>query len=367
MNRNGHRPEVLVSDGGVGQARSTLATVRALPLAGYAPVVTTSGPHSVAAASRFCVRSVAVPKVSDPAYAKAIRAELARGRYLTFLAAGDEALLAMGAEVRRFVDKSRLAVEAEKVGLHSTPGLVFESVQALIAARSDLYYPVVIKPTQPGGKVRCFGSEERLLTLRDEGGAVVVQPYLRDRLRAVAGVMFDGRLIASVHQRYLRTWPTDCGGACAAETVAPDVETEDRLAALLGSFEGVFQAQFAGDFLLDLNPRVYGSLPLATRAGVNFPAIYCDALRGKVPSSIARAREGVFFRWLEGDLRNVFRGMRTGELGPVQALQVLRPRAGAAHGPESLSDPRPMLTRLLFAAKSDRRRELMSSRAAGGK
>ena len=357
MNRNGHRPKVLVSDGGIGQARSTLATVRSLALAGYFPAVTTSGKHSVAAASRFCLRSIEVPLVSDPAYAEAVKAELEEGGYLTFLAAGDKALLAMGADVRRLVDKSQLAEEAERAGLESAPGVVYESVDALIAVRDKLDYPVVIKPTKPQGKVRCFGSPERLMTLQHEAGPVVVQPYLHDRLRAIGGVMFDGRLIASVHQRYLRTWPADCGGASAAETVGADLEAEEALVRLLGSFEGVFQAQFAGDYLLDLNPRVYGSLPLATRAGVNLPGIYCDALRGKVPGSTARAREGVFFRWLEGDLRNVLRGIRTRRLGPVGALNVLRPRAGAAHGPESLKDPKPMFTRLIYAAKTNRRQE----------
>ncbi|HYN36303.1 MAG TPA: ATP-grasp domain-containing protein, partial [Actinomycetota bacterium] len=134
---------------------------------------------------------------------------------------------------------------------------------------------------------------------------------------------------------------------------------------LLGGFNGVFQAQFAGDYLLDLNPRVYGSLPLATRAGVNLPGVYCDILRGNAPTETVRARTGVFFRWLEGDLRNVFEGVRERELSAREAFQLLKPRPGAAHGPESLKDPKPMIARLLYAAKSNRRRKSSSGTAAG--
>lgn len=357
MSSNGHRPEVLISDGGVGQARSTLATVRSLALAGYSGVVTTSGRHSVAAASRHCVRSVPVPSVSDPGYAPAIRAELERGSYLTFLAAGDAALLALGADVERLVDKSRLAVEAERVGLTVAPGRVFDSVEDLKSARSELDYPVVVKPAQPGGRVRRVLSAAGIDRLKEGDGAMIVQPFITERLTAVGGVLYEGRLMAVAHQRYMRTWPADCGGACAAETIKPDLELEERLLQLLGGFNGVFQAQFAGDYLLDLNPRVYGSLPLATRAGANLPGVYCDVVRGEAPPAPVRARPGVFFRWLEGDLRNVLGGIRSRELKTREALQLLKPHPGAAHGPESLKDPKPMVARLLYAAKSSRRRK----------
>ena len=364
MSVNGYRPEVLVSDGGVGQARSTLATVRALAAAGYSGVVTTSGRHSVAAASRHCLRSVEVPKVTDSGYADAIESELAGGSYLTFLAAGDAALLALGADVERLVDKSLLAVEAERVGLSVAPGRVFDSMEQLLNERDGLEYPVVLKPATPGPRVRRIKSGAELSRAERDAGAWIVQPYITDRLRAVGGVIYDGRLVASAHQRYLRTWPSDCGGACAAETTEPDLELEERIVELLAGFNGVFQAQFAGDYLLDLNLRVYGSLPLATRAGANLPGVYCDILQGKVPAKTVRARPGVFFRWLEGDLRNVFEGVRERELSAREAFQLLRFRPGAAHGPESLKDPKPMIARLLYASKSTRRRNRSNDAAA---
>ena len=357
MSSNGHRPAVLIGDGGVGQARSTLATVRALAAAGYDPVVTTSGRHSVAAASRYCARSVEVPPVTDPGFADAVRTELDRGSYLTFLAASDAALLALGADVGHIVDKKELAKAAEAAGLTPAPGRVFTSVDDLWARAHELDFPVVVKPVQPGQTVRRLQSSEDLQRVERTGGPVIVQPYLTEQLRAVAGVLHDGHLVAAVHQKYHRTWPPDCGGACAAETTEPDLEVERRLVRLLQGFEGVFQAQFAGSYLLDVNPRVYGSLPLAVKAGANLPALVCDIAAGKERAGVVRARPGVFFRWLEGDLRNVLLGVRRGALRPREAAGLLKPRPGSAHGPESLSDPKPMLARLAYAATASRWRE----------
>src|SRR5438094_63608 len=67
--------------------------------------------------------------------------------------------------------------------------------------------------------------------LRLVGGiacSLLVQPYIPDRLRAVSGVMWAGQLVAVSHQRYVRTWPPDCGGASVAETSSPDLEQEER-------------------------------------------------------------------------------------------------------------------------------------------
>src|SRR5439155_20067813 len=99
-------------------------------------------------------------------------------------------------------------------------------------------------------------------------------------IRSLAGVAWRGRLVGTVHQRFLRTWPPDCGMASAAVTVEPDLGLEERILALIDGYEGIFQADLAGPYLLDFNPRVYASLPLAVAAGVNLVRVWCDLLRG---------------------------------------------------------------------------------------
>ena len=298
-------PWVLVTDGANGQARSTLATVRALAVAGYRPAVTVSGRYSIAGASRFCRRRVRVPPANETGFAGAVRDEITARAYVAVLPASDAAIVALDAPGRQFVDKGSLGELARKAGVPTPRSQSFGSREELLDAASDLEYPAVVKSIY-SFRTPAFRVErpEDLTAARIAEGPLLVQPYLPGCLRAVAGVVWDGQLVAAIHQRYHRTWPPDCGTASAAETVVPDRELEERLLALLAGYEGIFQAQLAGDLLLDVNPRVYGSLPLAVAAGANLPAVWCGLLRGQLASGVIRARPGVFYRWIEGDLRH---------------------------------------------------------------
>jgi predicted ATP-grasp superfamily ATP-dependent carboligase len=285
--------------------------------------------------------------VGEPGYGHAVRAELASRPYLTVLAASDAALLALGAPVRHLVDKSELADGAGLAGLAVPPTRVFASRNELLDAR-DLEFPSVLKPRISTYPARLVTSRAELTTAIGGDGPFVMQSYVGENLRAAAGVLWGGRLVAAVHQRYLRTWPARCGTACAALTVEPDVDLERLLLRLLQGYQGIFQAQLAGDRLLDLNPRVYGSLPLAVAAGANLPVVYCDLLSGKEVPTV-RARPGVFFRWIEGDLRHLAWAVRGGHVGFVSALWMLRPHRESAHSTESLRDPMPMVARVRHA------------------
>ena len=83
------RSRVLVTDDVDGRNRSAVAAVRALAQAGYAPVVTVSGPSSLAAASRHSRGRVLVPRPGQPGYRDAVEGELSSGRYLAVLPASD--------------------------------------------------------------------------------------------------------------------------------------------------------------------------------------------------------------------------------------------------------------------------------------
>jgi hypothetical protein len=348
------RPWVLVADT-YGQSRAALAAVRALAAGGYRPAATTGLRRSLAASSRHCARRVTIPMVTEPGYAeasfgRAVREEQERHPYLAVLPTSDAAVLALGASGGPLVDKASLSASAEKAGLLAPPTRLFASGQELLDTAADLEYPVAVKPrVSRWAPFRADGPGD-LAEARWRPGEIIVQPWVPDALRAVGGLMWNGDLVAAVHQRYLRTWPPDCGTSSAAETVLPDPAVESKLATLLVEHEGVFQAQLAGPFLLDVNPRPYGSLPLAVAAGVNLVARYCDLLRGR-PVARVRARAGVFYRWTEGDLRRLWQDVRHGRTGAWSAIRELRPRRGAAHSTESLWDPGPMLARLWFAAR----------------
>jgi predicted ATP-grasp superfamily ATP-dependent carboligase len=281
-----------------------------------------------------------------------VRDELERRPYLTVLATSDTALFALGEPGARFIDKAALAQHAASVGLPFPPTEVFSSGAPLLEASDRLMYPVLVKPAVGKPPRRADGPAD-LKPWSTRTGAVLVQPYLTDPIRTVNAVVWQGRLVAAAHQRYLRTWPPEAGMALAAVTTEPDLDLEERLLTLVNGYSGIVELELCGPYLLDVNARVYGSIMLAARAGANLPGIYCDLLRGVPPAGVVRARPGAFYRWLEADLRYVTEGLRSRRLSAGDAMRMLRPRLGTAHGgPESLTDPGPMLARLRYVVRT---------------
>jgi predicted ATP-grasp superfamily ATP-dependent carboligase len=344
---------VLLTDGTSGQNRSTLAAVRALRMAGYHVAVTVSEPPSRAAASRFCGRVVPVPGVEDPRYADAVRADVEAHEYVAVLPSSDAAMVALDCPGRHLLDKTTLAELAAAAGLEAPPGRTFEDAESLRVAADDIDYPCVVKPVLRTGRrslsARRFDDARDLRRGADLPGRLIVQPHVADEMHAVAGVMWRGELKVAVHQRHVRIWPPHCGDACYAITAMPDPALEEGLRRLLADVDGIFQAEFAGRFLLDLNPRVYGSLPLAVSAGVNLVGAFCDLLR-RADVGHVRARPGIEYHWWEGDLRHVASRWRAGDLGAGEALRALGLKTAIAGADLARWDPKPSVVRLRHVA-----------------
>jgi hypothetical protein len=342
---------VLVTDGGNGQNRSALSAVRALGRAGHEVHVTTTGTTSVAGWSRFSAARHRAPEVADPAYRDAVAELRSRHRFDVVLPASDAALLALGWPGAPLVDKAEVARRAARAGFPRIPEELYETGAALLDRAQQLSYPVVVKPVNRRSShdpTAWRADRPADLGPARDAGPVVVQRFLTDPLRAVAGVIWNGRLRAAVHQGYLRTWPPDCGVACAAVTVAPDHTLEGRLPALLEGYDGIFQVQLLGDHVIDINPRVYGSMPLAVRAGVNLPDITCRLSCGTgadLGTELLRAQVGTAYRWVEGDLKHLRDAVRRGAMSRRQALRAAAPHRGVAHGDVAIDDPVPLLVR----------------------
>jgi predicted ATP-grasp superfamily ATP-dependent carboligase len=346
---------VLVSDHVNGRSRSAVAAVRALAAAGHPALVTVSGRPSAATKSRSCSGVVRVPPTDSPDFGDAVE-EYRRSHPRTLvLPASDAVLVALGLPGAELVDKAALPARAAAAGLPVPASRSFGSAADLLAA-DDLEFPLVVKAavkTRPSEVARRVDSRRDLVAALDDlPGALVVQPFSTGPMRAVCGVFADGRLLAVVHQDYVRIWPPDCGTASAAVTTEPDLDLEDRLPLLLAGHAGVFQVQLVGDQVIDVNPRVYGSLPLAVAAGANLPAIaVAVASGGPVPTDVVRGRPGVRYRWLEGDLRRLLHDRRTGALSTGAAVRALLPARGTAHSVESLRDPGPVALRIHDAVR----------------
>ena len=178
---------------------------------------------------------------------------------------------------------------------------------------------------------------------------MLVQPFLDGALSAACGVFWDGRLVCVEHQVARRIWPPTIGVSSYAETVSPDRDLEERIAALLRSigWNGIFELQFIrrpeGEYVIDLNTRFYGSLALAVCSGLNLPAIWVDLLLGRTPR-IGAYKVGVRYRSEQRDARAIAHAFLEGRRG--EALRACLPRPRTAHGIFSARDPLPFLCRL---------------------
>jgi hypothetical protein len=170
---------------------------------------------------------------------------------------------------------------------------------------------------------------------------------LEGKRMAVSGVARDGQVLCVIHERVVRTYPSEAELVAVAETIAPEEAVEWRVRRLIELLEwtGIFHVRLlrAGGrvFLAGVEPTVYPSLALAVAAGMNLPALLARAmLDGDVrPSSY---RVGVRYRAEEQELRTLTYALSHGQVGT--AIDVLRPRRGVAHAAFALRDPLPILS-----------------------
>jgi predicted ATP-grasp superfamily ATP-dependent carboligase len=184
---------------------------------------------------------------------------------------------------------------------------------------------------------------------------VIVQERAEGALVAVTVVLDrGGAIVARLQQSALRLWPTTAGASSLGQTVPPDADLIERVAALLraAGYWGLAQVQLvdtpAGPRAIDVNPRFYGSLPLARAAGVNLALAWHQVAIGVQPRPQLDYRVGVTDRWLEGELTAAWNGERSRlrNLPPA-------PRAGAMW---AWDDPAPGLVLAADAAAPRLRR-----------
>jgi predicted ATP-grasp superfamily ATP-dependent carboligase len=352
---------LLTGDEGTG----TLAAVRGLRAAGHEPWLAVSRDGTYAARSRAAAGVLRVPDAKDEPvrHAVAVANEALRLQVAAVLPGTEGSLRALtGSEslfreipvgttpadaLERATDKATLARFAATAGLESPAS--HEVVDGTLP--EDLEFPVIAKPVAsvaPEGDVYRSHDVHRvesgaaLRRVVASGGRWLIQPYIAGTLGAIGGVAWEGRLVCASHQVSPRIWPVSRGISSYAVTVEPNRALEDGVARLLElvGWSGVFGVQFihskGRSFVIDLNPRIYGSTALAIRAGHNLPAIWTDLLLGRDPKP-GPYRVGVRYRVEEDDIRAIIR---------TRDWRGLIPRRDTVHGVFDRSDPLPSLESL---------------------
>jgi predicted ATP-grasp superfamily ATP-dependent carboligase len=263
-------------------------------------------------------------------------------------------------------NKDRWARIARRLEIPVPESYSIEELQTDAIKASDLRYPVLVKPKQGGGAwgIQQIESSEALRILLSFDGCngmpwsrFFVQEKIPGETHCVAMLFNKGQLRAKVAYRQLRDYPAT-GGQATMRVSIRSHRAEAYLQQLLESlhWHGVCQADFLVDkrtevpYLIDLNPRLWGSLAQAIASGVDFPyLIYRLAREGDV-APVTGFKTGVVTRWIGGELGTFFPHLKR---SPAR-LQFVRtfffpPTRAALYDDFSMADPLPFFAWLTDA------------------
>lgn len=220
------------------------------------------------------------------------------------------------AAIQRANDKSAALAVARKCGVPIPVSYAPENEDELEEVIARLRLPAVVKLRDDAGTVlepgRRYAVGRTAGEVRDAYRALhALKPFplIQEKVEGPGfgvGVLAEkGRVLASFAHQRLREHPITGGPSTACVSVV-DERLTGYASAIIRELDwtGVAMVEFKKDDdyrLMEVNPRFWGSLPLATRAGVNFPDLLCRRAMGGEIGQAPRVEAGVKLRFLPLD------------------------------------------------------------------
>jgi len=225
-------------------------------------------------------------------------------------------------------DKAALMKFADGVGI-PTPFTTTLGDETITELAERITYPVVIKFRE--GELLGLDPSERYKIIRDRDTFIneftrmhalqefpLVQQYIEGEGFGVSAVFDKNHNPIQVfcHKR-LREYPISGGPSSLCVSIWDEEKVEYAVKLLKAlSWEGVAMVEFKGDYLMEINPRFWGSLALAPLSGCNIPyALYRAALGesgGEVTCNYKVGRKMQFFLQ---DTLSVLSWVKKGKVG----------------------------------------------------
>ncbi|MCX7886410.1 MAG: ATP-grasp domain-containing protein [Verrucomicrobiae bacterium] len=322
-------PSAIVTDG---LWRKSLSAIRSLGKAGYRVTVMGDSWFTTGFWSRYTARRLLAPTAkNDPnAFGAALLAELTRNPGAVLLPMEDETVVWVRDHLADVQARARLLLPSQE----SLDVALDKAATISVARELNLPTPQTWTPatadelgsiveTLPCGsfvvKPRCgrgsagvvYGERADVAFWRRrwmQFGPLVVQERIPASGRGLGvGLLFDahGDCAAVFAHERLRQYPntggpsTDRRSIVAPELVNASVRLLKRLC-----WHGVAMVEWKVDprdgqaKLMEINPRFWGSLELAIRAGVNFPVLYARAALGETLGPPPPYTDNVRCRWM---------------------------------------------------------------------
>lgn len=303
-------PSILVTDASRGSA---IAVIRSLGRRGWKVIAADAQPHSAGFASRYATETWVYPDPAEDAcgFVAALADFVARRPVDLIIPVTDKAIFPLSESRARFEGQCQLAIPAaDALALAANKSQTWQLAQELgvpvprthlvragacvDAHALDLGWPLVVKPQssqlRSGDRtlamhVSYANSANDLATQLSamEGRCdVLLQEYIRGTGCGVELLLRAGKpLLAFQHER-LRELPVQGGASSLRQSVPLDADLFDYAQRLLArlAWNGLAMVEFKvgpdGPRLMEINGRIWGSLPLAVRCGVDFPGALAD-------------------------------------------------------------------------------------------
>jgi predicted ATP-grasp superfamily ATP-dependent carboligase len=313
------RPAILVTDSGRGSA---VSIIRSLGRRGWRVIAGDADRGSPGFRSRHVAERLVYPPPSRaPAeFVQSVIEAVSRWRIDLVIPVTDAAMLPLSedrarlaslcqvampdpAQLRVVTDKRKTLELAAQVGVPAPRTVLADSPDDARRVAAELGWPVVLKPkssslyrdrTSVEALQVTYANSPSELAARLGGFEgrceVLIQEYSAGEGYGVALLMQEGRPLAAFQHRRLHEVPLTGGASSLRESVALDPVLYDYSVRLLGALRwtGLAMVEFkvgaAGPKLMEINGRVWGSLPLAVMSGVDFPRLLAELYLSGTPA-----------------------------------------------------------------------------------
>lgn len=305
---NGKSQTVLVTDAGRGSA---IAVIRSLGRKGYHVIAADADPQSIGFYSRYAHERLvypapeAKPQEFCDCLLEMVKTKhvdliipvtdlagqpLARARQtftaITKLALPDDDMLKV------VTDKDKTWQLAKQHGVPVPETFVVETAKEALEVAERLGWPLVVKPQssrklREGNRIDSFkvtyaaDAADLKKQMQDLEGrcSVLLQQYCPGVGHGVELLMSEGKPLAAFQHRRRRELPITGGPSAYREGVKLDPDLYDYSLRLLQAIRwtGLAMVEFKvgklGPKLMEINGRIWGSIPLAVTSGMDFPAL----------------------------------------------------------------------------------------------
>jgi predicted ATP-grasp superfamily ATP-dependent carboligase len=219
------------------------------------------------------------------------------------------------------LDKDLTLEVARKLGIPQPRTIRIDELGDLPGVLAEFAFPIVFKPTVSWSGHSDHRVQPMEVINRDEaiavtaemlaaGSSVLAQEWACGRREGVTLFLADGEVAAACAHAAYRTHPPLGGSSVMRESIPLLEDIYDpavRLAKAIG-IEGVCEVEFRRDaqgqpLLMEVNPRLAGTIENAVHSGVDFPLLIWQLATGQAITPVRGYRIGVRTHWLHGELR----------------------------------------------------------------